>query len=183
MKANPKIKADPKADTAPPAAGGKGKLFIMIGAAVLVLALGGGAGWYFMHKGADDSAAAEPGKKEHAEHASSKKAKKSEAKPGYIAVEPFTVNLQPEHGDQYLQVAFTLQVNSPEQVELIKANMAKVRSRVLLLLSGKKASEISTVEGKQQLAGEILAAVNAPFEEHGEEQEVSDVLFTSFIIQ
>lgn len=162
------------------AASGKGKLFIMIGAAVLVLALGGGAGWYFMHKGADDSAPAEPAKKEHA---SSKKAKKSEAKPEYIAVEPFTVNLQPEHGDQYLQVAFTLQVDSPEQVELIKANMAKVRSRVLLLLSGKKASEISTVEGKQQLAGEILAAVNAPFEEHGDAQEVSDVLFTSFIIQ
>ena len=162
------------------AASGKGKLFIMIGAAVVVLALGAGAGWFFMHKGADDSAAAEPAKKEHT---SSKKAKKSEAKPEYIAVEPFTVNLQPEHGDQYLQVAFTLQVDSPEQVELIKANMAKVRSRVLLLLSGKKASEISTVEGKQQLAGEILAAVNAPFEEHGDAQEVSDVLFTSFIIQ
>jgi len=180
LKANPKIKADPKADAAPVAASGKGKLFIMIGAAVVVLALGAGAGWFFMHKGADDSAAAEPAKKEHT---SSKKAKKSEAKPEYIAVEPFTVNLQPEHGDQYLQVAFTLQVDSPEQVELIKANMAKVRSRVLLLLSGKKASEISTVEGKQQLAGEILAAVNAPFEEHGDAQEVSDVLFTSFIIQ
>ena len=100
-----------------------------------------------------------------------------------MAVDSFTVNLQPEHGDQYLQVAFTLQVEGPEQVELIKANMAKVRSRVLLLLSGKKASEISTVEGKQQLAGEILAAVNEPFVPHGDEQEVSDVLFTSFIIQ
>jgi len=180
LKANPKIKADPKADAAPVAASGKGKLFIMIGAAVVVLALGAGAGWFFLHKGADESAAAEPAKKEHG---SSKKTKKSEAKPEYVAVEPFTVNLQPEHGDQYLQVAFTLQVNSPEQVELIKANMAKVRSRVLLLLSGKKASEISTVEGKQQLAGEILAAVNAPFEENGDAQEVSDVLFTSFIIQ
>jgi flagellar FliL protein len=61
--------------------------------------------------------------------------------------------------------------------------MAKVRSRVLLLLSGKKSSEISTVEGKQQLAGEILAVVKTPFSEHGEEQDVSDVLFTSFIIQ
>jgi flagellar protein FliL len=183
LKANPKIKADPKADAAAPAAvSGKGKLFIMIGAAVLVLALGGGAGWYFLHGSSD--AAAEPAKKDHASSSSSKaKKKKDEAPPEYVAIEPFTVNLQPEHGDQYLQVAFTLQVNSPEQVELIKANMAKVRSRVLLLLSGKKASEISTVEGKQQLAGEILAAVNAPFVEHGDEQEVSDVLFTSFIIQ
>jgi flagellar protein FliL len=176
------MKADPKAataDAAPAAGGGKSKLMIIVGAAVLVLGLGGGAGWYFMH-GSSDEAAAEPAKKEHG---ASKKKKKAEAPPEYIAVEPFTVNLQPENGDQYLQVAFTLQVAGPEQVELIKTNMAKVRSRVLLLLSGKKASEISTVEGKQQLAGEILAAVNQPFEEHGDEQEVSDVLFTSFIIQ
>jgi flagellar FliL protein len=178
LKANPKIKADPKADAAIPTASGKGKLFIMIGAAVLVLALGAGAGWYFLH-GSSSEAATGTAKKDHADS----KKKKDEAPPEYVAIEPFTVNLQPEHGDQYLQVAFTLQVNSPEQVELIKANMAKVRSRVLLLLSGKKASEISTVEGKQQLAGEILAAVNAPFVEHGDEQEVSDVLFTSFIIQ
>jgi flagellar FliL protein len=180
LKANPKIKADPKADAAVPAAsGGKGKLLIMISAAVLVLGLGGGAGWYFMHSSSAE-AAAEPAKKEHT---SSKKKKKAEAPPEYVNIDSFTVNLQPEHGDQYLQVAFTLEVEGAEQAELIKANMAKVRSRVLLLLSGKKASEISTVEGKQQLAGEILAAVNEPFVPRGDEQEVSDVLFTSFIIQ
>jgi flagellar FliL protein len=171
------MKADPKAEAAAPAAGGKSKLFIMIGAAVLVLGLGGGAGWYFLHGSGDE--AAEPAKKEH----SSKKKKKEEHPPEYLPIEPFTVNLQPENGDQYLQVAFTLQVDGPEQAENIKTNMAKVRSRVLLLLSGKKASEINTVEGKQQLAGEILAVVKAPFAEHGDEQEVSDVLFTSFIIQ
>jgi flagellar FliL protein len=173
------MKADPKAEAAAPAAGGKTKLFMMIGAAVLVLGLGGGAGWYFMHGSSDE--ASEPAKKGH--DSGSKKKKTEEHPPEYLAVEPFTVNLQPENGDQYLQVAFTLQVNGAEQAELIKKNMAKVRSRVLLLLSGKKASEINTVEGKQQLAGEILAAVKLPFVEHGNEQEVSDVLFTSFIIQ
>lgn len=181
MKANPKMKADPKADAAAaPASGGKSKLFIIIGAAVLVLGLGGGAGWYFMH-GSDDGAASS--KKEHSASDSKKKKKDKEAPPEYLAIEPFTVNLQPENGDQYLQVAFTLQVDGAEQAEVIKANMAKVRSRVLLLLSGKKASEINTVEGKQQLAGEILAVVKQPFTDHGDEQEVSDVLFTSFIIQ
>jgi flagellar FliL protein len=175
------MKADPKVEAAAaPAAGGKSKLFIMIGAAVLVLGLGGGAGWYFLHGSAADGA--ESAKKEHA-GSSSKKKKKDEHPPEYLAIEPFTVNLQPENGDQYLQVAFTLQVDGAEQAELIKANMAKVRSRVLLLLSGKKASEINTVEGKQQLAGEILAVVKEPFAEGGEAQEVSDVLFTSFIIQ
>ncbi len=153
---------------------------MIVGAVVLVLGLGGGgAAWYFMHGSGDAEAAEEAPKKEH----SKKKKKKEEAPAEYIAVEPFTVNLQPENGDQYLQVAFTLQVEGGEQAELVKNNMAKVRSRVLLLLSGKKASEISTVEGKQQLAGEILAAVKEPFDAHGDEQEVSDVLFTSFIIQ
>jgi len=175
------MKADPKADAATVAPGGKNKLFMMIGAAVLVLGLAGGAGWYFMHgSGAEESAT--PAKKEHGS-SSSKKKKKEEHPPEYLAVEPFTVNLQPENGDQYLQVAFTLQVDGAEQAEVIKTNMAKVRSRVLLLLSGKKASEINTVEGKQRLAGEILAVVKEPFAEHGDEQEVSDVLFTSFIIQ
>jgi len=171
------MKADPKADAAP-AGGGKSKLIIIILAALLVLGAGGGAAWYFLHA-SGDGAVEEAPKKEK----SSKKKKKEEHPPEYLAVEPFTVNLQPENGDQYLQVAFTLQVDGPEQAEIIKTNMAKVRSRVLLLLSGKKASEINTVEGKQQLAGEILAAVQEPFERHGDDQEVSDVLFTSFIIQ
>ena len=171
------MKADPKAEAAP-AAGSKKKLMIMAIAAVLVLGGGAGAGWFFLH-GAGDAEAA------HADEAPKKKKKKDKehVKAEYVPVESFTVNLQPENGDQYLQVQFTLQVEGPEQVTLIKDNMAKVRSRVLLLLSGKKASEINTVEGKQQLAAEIKAVVHEPFDEGGDEQDVSDVLFTSFIIQ
>lgn len=182
MKANPKMKADPKADAAAAAPGGKSKLMMIVGAAVLVLGLGGGAGWYFMH-GSDDAAAATKKGGHDEDDKPEKKKKKKEATPEYVQLEPFTVNLQPENGDQYLQIAFTLQVDGAEQAEVIKTNMAKVRSRVLLLLSGKKASEINTIEGKQQLAGEILAVVKEPFSKKADEQEVSDVLFTSFIIQ
>jgi flagellar FliL protein len=105
--------------------------------------------------------------------------------PNYVPIDPFTVNLQPgESGaDQYLQLAFTLEVPSLEDVELIKNNNAKVRSRLLLLLSGKHAADINTPDGKKQLAAEILAQVKEPFEDKGSPQEVSDVLFTSFIIQ
>jgi flagellar FliL protein len=162
------MKADPKAEAAAP--GSSKKLIIMIAAAVLTLGAGGGAAWYFTK----DSGA--PEKKEH-------KVAKASEKPEYVPVDAFTVNLQPETGDQYLQVQFTLQVPGPEQAEAIKENMAQVRSRVLLLLSGKKASEINTVDGKRQLAGEILNTIKAPFVEKGEPQDVTDVLFTSFIIQ
>jgi flagellar protein FliL len=160
------MKADPKAAEAAPKSSKK-KMIVIVLMAVVVLALGGGAAWYFTQGG---------NKTEH------KEVKKA-VKPEFVVIEPFTVNLAPEEGDQYLQIQFTLQVSSLEQVELIKLNMARVRSRVLLLLSAKKASELATVEGKGILSKEIIAAVNQPFADKAPPQEVSDVLFTSFIIQ
>jgi flagellar FliL protein len=169
LKANPKTKADPK-DDAGGSSGGKKKLLAILGGAMLVMVIGAAAAW-FMTAGSSSSAAA-----------SAHKAEKAEP-PEYIALEPFTVNLQPENGDQYLQVQFTLQLPNAEAAEVIKGNMAKVRSRVLLLLSGKHASEINTVEGKHALAKEIVATVKQPFVDKGPPQQVSDVLFTAFIIQ
>lgn len=173
--AQAKPKADPKADTAAAPAGSKKKLIVIAVAAVLLLGGAGGAAWYFMQ---DDAAAGPKSAKQ-----ATKKKNDSDVKPEYVPVESFTVNLQPENGEQYLQVQFTLQVAGAEQATLIKDNMAIVRNRVLLLLSGKKASEISTVQGKQQLAAEIQAIVQEPFDKDGDQQEVTDVLFTSFIIQ
>jgi flagellar FliL protein len=172
------MKADPKADAAAAPSGSKKKLIIMILAAILVLGAGAGAGWYFTQ-----GAAAHGEEDAPAKESKKKKKKDPDAKAEYVPIESFTVNLQPENGEQYLQVQFTLQVGGAEQGTLVKDNMAIVRNRVLLLLSSKKASEISTVEGKQQLANEIKASITEPFEKDGDEQEVSDVLFTSFIIQ
>ena len=168
------MKADSKADAAPaPAGASKKKLIIIILAAVLVAgAGGGGAAWFFLH----DKKEAEP------EKAHKKKAVKA-GPPVFVPLDPFTVNLQPENGEQYLQIALTLQVTSLEEVELVKLNMPKVRSRLLLLLSSKKASELNTGDGKKQLATEIIAQVKEPFEDKGPPQDVTDVLFTSFIIQ
>jgi flagellar FliL protein len=139
----------------------------MIIMGVLVLGAAGGGAWFFTRSSGGEA------------HEKPKPA----AKPVFVSVEPFTVNLQPENGEQYLQLQFTLQVANPEQEELIKANMARVRSRVLLLLSAKKASELTTVEGKHQLSNEIIASVKQPFADKAPPQEVTDVLFTSFIIQ
>lgn len=157
------MKADPKADAAPPKS--SKKMLIMIVAAVLVLG-GGGAAAFFLMSGKSEV-----------------KEVKAAVKPEYVALDPFTVNLQPENGEQYLQVAFTLQTTSVEQVTVIKDNMARVRSRILLLLSTKKASELMTAEGKAQLSREIIAEVEKPFFDKGPKQEVTDVLPTSFIIQ
>lgn len=160
---NAKTKADPKAEA--PAPKSKKKMIIAI-AGVLLIALSAGGTWFFTKS--SGPAVAEV---------------KKALKPEFVVIDAFTVNLQPENGEQYLQIQFTLEVAGVEQVEIIKTNMARVRSRVLLLLSAKKASELSTVEGKNVLSKEIIAEVKKPFAAGAPPQEVTDVLFTSFIIQ
>lgn len=167
MKANPKMKAaDPKAEAAAPKSSKK-KLILIVVMGLLVLGGGGGAAWFFTQGG---------DKKEDKHEVAAEP-------PVFLPIEPFTVNLQPETGEQYLQIQFTLQVPNLAQVELIKLNMPRVRSRLLLLLSAKRASELITVEGKRQLSNEIITQVNQPFADKAPSQQVSDVLYTSFIIQ
>ncbi|MFZ6767019.1 flagellar basal body-associated protein FliL [Undibacterium sp. Di26W] len=163
-------KAATETSDAPPAGKSKKKLLIMIAVAVfLLVAVGGGAAILLSKKGATNK------EKEH-------KAEPAKA-PVFLALEPFTVNLQSDGGDKYLQISMTLQVQDEEQVNLIKANMPQVRSRLLLLLSSKDATEILSGEGKEKLVNEVIEKVSLPFVAKGEPQKVSGVFFTSFVVQ
>jgi flagellar FliL protein len=65
----------------------------------------------------------------------------------FFPLETFTVNLVPEFGDQYLQVEMTLKVS-------------EVRNRVIMILSSKRASELTTVSGKSALAQTLNVQLN-----------------------
>jgi flagellar protein FliL len=162
---------DPSTDDAPKPKKSKKKLILMLLLTLIVLGgIGGGAWWYFMN---DDEA--DVGVKKT-------KVEKS-SPPVFVALDQFTVNLQPEAGEHYLQIAMTLQVTEKDDVDRIKLYMPQIRSRILLLLSSKKASEISSVEGKTKLSTEIMAQVNQPLTPQGQTQAVSNVFFTAFVIQ
>ncbi|MFN7085460.1 MAG: flagellar basal body-associated protein FliL [Burkholderiales bacterium] len=160
----------PEAETAPPPKKKKRGLVIAI---VLLVVLGGaGAGaWFFL--GAEHEAGAEK----------TEAPKEPEKPPVFHALESFTVNLQPEAGDQYLQVGLALKVKDSATVELIKARMPEIRNGVLLQLSSKRASEISTIAGKEKLSEEILAVVRKSLAPATVQEQVQAVLFTSFVIQ
>lgn len=166
-KAVPKIV--PKIGDAPQEPVKSKKKPMLIALAALVL-IGGGAtgGWFYMQH---EIAAATTPKVE------------APKPPVFVTLEPFTVNLQSEDADQYLQTQFSLQVTDEEQVEQIKLYMPQVRSRLLTLLSSRKASELNTPEGKQKLTDDIIAQVKMPFTVKGKAQQVSNVFFTSFVIQ
>ena len=153
----------------------KKKLILIIAIVAALLLVGGGAAFYFLsHKAADEE--------EHAEEAPKKK-KKAEptAPPVFVAMDPFTINLQPT--GQFLQVAFSLQFADQHASEALKAYMPQIRSRLLLLLSSKTVEELSTLDGKEKLVEQIKEQIKAPVATGVEPLEVSNVFITSFVIQ
>ena len=100
-------------------------------------------------------------------------------------MDAFTVNLVPESGEQFLQLILSVEVAEAPAGDRIKTFTPKIRNNVMMLLSGKKASELLTKEGKEKLAGEIRSQMNgilAP-DSKDDDAPVREVLFTSFIIQ
>ncbi len=145
-------------------------LFIIIGL-VLVLVIGGGAA-AFMLMGKS--------KKASDDHVEEKAVSKV---PVFVVIEPFVVNLMSEtSGDQFLQIAMTLQVPNQETSDAIKLFMPQVRSRLLMVLSSKKASELLSNDGKKALTEEIIDQLGEPFAS-GKGPNITDVFYTSFVIQ
>lgn len=161
-----------------------GKLLIIVVAAVLLLVAGGGAAFFLLTK---DSDAEEDEVAVEKEKPKKKKAGK-EAPPAFAKLDTFTVNLQRENGDQYLQVAIELEVEDISLVEKLKAFTPKIRARILDILSEKKPSELTSKGGKNELAELIKADINEVLEGPAVKGKADDgpvkaVLFTQFIIQ
>lgn len=136
-------KEEAKPAAAASAKNGK-KSRLMTAAAAVVVLLGGGGAWWYTHGGTEGIAEA--------------KAKTAPVLPPvFVALESFTVNLQPETaGSQYMQVGITLKIAGQAMADKLKEQMPEVRSRLLMVLSAKKASELLVPAGKIRLAQELL---------------------------
>jgi flagellar FliL protein len=170
-------------------------LLIIVIAVVLLAAIGGGVAYLIAGKRAAQS-------QEEGDGAPPKEAVRSEATdatPVFVKLEPFTVKLQTEEQEAYLQVVPELRVLDAHVGERIKTYMPEIRHKVLLILAGKKASDFATPQGVQQLSNEMRVTINAVVEptpqrrrgkmaaEPGDvaapDDPVQEVLFTSFIVQ
>lgn len=149
------------------------KKLIIIIAAVVLLVGGGVAAWLLTSGG-------------HAEGEGAVAKEKHEAEstvPVFVKLDTFTVNLNPEEGDKYLQVDITLNASKKTDEEILAQYMPQVRNRVLMILTSKLASEISDMEGKQALGQELTEHINEPYTEGAEPLTVKEAFFTSFVIQ
>lgn len=192
-------KAETEGEAPPPKKRGKLMIFVAIG--VLVLVLGGGGAAYFLMKKKPVDEVVEGDDAPPKEAKAKKKDKKAEgAPPAFHKFDkPFTVKLQTEQQEAYLQAEVQLRVLDAPSLELLKQYDPELKHRIMLVLLSKKASDLGTAQGVQRLSNEIRETVNSTLEpsaarkakaeakEPGDvaapDAPVQAVLFTSFIIQ
>jgi len=94
-----------------------------------------------------------------------------------IPLDYFLVNLSGELGHKVFKVKMEFDVDSSEVQNEIDKRMPRIRDIIIILLSSKNYSQVSTPKGKEKLKEEIRDTVNS-FLRKG---KVNKVLFTEFI--
>ena len=144
-----------------------GKLRIVL-FALLALGLAGAAGGGYFYLSS--------------KHSSTEEVARVEA-PIFVALEPFTVNLQPGGRSRFLHVAMTLKMLDPKSQGQVTQYLPEVRSRVLTVLSNREGDTLAKAEDKARLSAEIMAALNQPFAVNLPQQKIASVMFTTFMLQ
>ncbi|GAB4361646.1 MAG: flagellar basal body-associated FliL family protein [Deltaproteobacteria bacterium] len=164
---------------------GKAKLLII---AVLVLAVGGGAAWYFkVHRaaakesGEKTAQAGEKGESSgHGEHgAHGEKEGEGGPKTLYYKLEPFILNLADIDSNRYLKVSVSLEFDTPSSMEEAERRVPQIRDSMILLMSSLTYGDIHSVAGKITLQSEIQNRLNSILQPGA----VKRVYFTDFVVQ
>ena len=161
---------------------GRHKLILIGAAVVILLGAAAGAAWHFAQSDEAEPPVAK-GKSAVKGKDKEKEAEKARKSSVFMTLETFTVNLQEEGGEHFLQTSIVFEVADEKTADLIKAQMPVIRSKMLLLLSSKRPSEIKTPEGKEKLAAEIVTEARKNVNVKSPELALVNVLFNAFVIQ
>jgi flagellar FliL protein len=101
--------------------------------------------------------------------------------PVFFPLDTFTVNLG--DADRVLYVGITLRLKDEATRSRLNDYLPEVRSRLLLLFSRQDASMLATDDGKQKLVDAIKQTLSTPLVNGQPKQEVTDVLYTAFILR
>ena len=102
----------------------------------------------------------------------------------YVDLKPtFVVNYGGVGKLRYLKTSITLRVETGEGQTHIRRHMPYLRHKVVMLLSGASDEDMSSMEGRELLRQNALAAVREALVAEEGVQFVTDLLFSSFIVQ
>ena len=187
-------KAPPKPEaegTEAPKGGSKKLLIIIVALVLLLVAAGGGLAFMLVAKKKHPEGEADAHQEEAAK---TRPVAEKGAPPTFVPIDPFTVNLAPENGDHFLQAVLVFKVTDHKAGEDMKVYMPEIRHRVNLILSSRRPSELVSIEGREDLADEIMEETNdvlgyPPAPKRATRRAVEPtgpviaVLFNTFIVQ
>lgn len=155
--------------------GGKGKMMIIGGIAVVMLAIGIFAGPAIMNMispPAEDAAAAA-------------EAEPTDGPALYTSLHPpIVVNFKDEYGDaHFMQITMEVMARDQEVINSVREHTAAIRNSLILLYSGAIYEEVTTLDGKEKMLEDGLAKIQDVMTETIGEPGVEAVYFTNLVIQ
>jgi len=105
------------------------------------------------------------------------------ASPLFVELKPFTVTLNDAGLPQILYLEITLRIASEDDREYLTEYLPEVRSRVLAELSRHTARQVQLPEGRAALAQALRTTITAPYPPEVKALNVTQVLFTAFVVQ
>jgi len=103
--------------------------------------------------------------------------------PIFYELAPFTVTVENDVSERILHVGLTLRLADDASRERLERYLPEVRNRVLLELSHLTPDSLKGAQGRTELASAIITTLNRPFAPLPVGQYVTDVLFTTFVVQ
>lgn len=96
---------------------------------------------------------------------------------------PFVVNFTHLGTLRYLQISLSVMYNDQRIIERVSDELPAIRNELILLLSDQQFEKLSSLEGKQELRGEMIAAINHHVLTPEDTDIHGEVYITNFVMQ
>ncbi len=167
----------------------KSSKLVLIIVIVVLLAGGGGAAYYFL-AGGSETAESEQAEAESETEEAEEESKEEESEEVVIGDDayynlgmPLTVTFPPGDIATLVQISVALLADDEETVEEIQKHEPVIRNNFLMAISASTPKILMTKEGKTALRDEMVTEVSKIMKKMTGKSRVSNVFFTTFVMQ
>lgn len=99
--------------------------------------------------------------------------------PENIEFKPFIANLGDGGGKRFLKLTMSVEADTPQLAAEINQKMPQIRDIILMLLTSLSYDDISTLDGKLRLRGQMLNRINTQLSSG----KIRNIYFSEFVVQ
>ena len=102
----------------------------------------------------------------------------------YVSLgEPMVLNLSGSKRLTFLQISADVLISDADAESTVKTHVPAIRHSLIMLLSEQKAGDIKSPTKREEIRQQATARVKGLMAELADSQDVSDVLFSSILVQ